>query len=284
MNVRKEVFVAVMGLSFCILCSGMANAHMMWINAVDYAMQPGEGHSHGGGDGEQDAKFIARTNVYFGFGHSYPVDDFLKKEMLDVFQLVDGNHNKKVLEPNTGGFLATSVGIEKPGPYIVSAALKPGYYTMYMENGHIHHKMGPKTGLKTVILSLYYEQYTKALLSVGNTSDDAFAKPLGDKIEIVPLKNPYKLHGCGGHFLPVKVLFNSRPASFCKVYATYAGFSTGDDFALATTADSKGIAHIRLTHWGPWLVKAEKRMPATEDLKDKCNMLHYTASLTFEIK
>ncbi|RKY23471.1 MAG: hypothetical protein DRP62_05810 [Planctomycetota bacterium] len=283
MNVRKEVFVAVVSLSFCVLCSGLANAHMLWINAVDYAMQPGAGHSHGE-DAEGGAKLIAQTNVYFGFGHSYPVDDFLKKEMLNRFELVDSNHNKKPLEPNPGGFLATSIGFEKPGPYIVSAAIKPGYYTMHIEKGHVQHKMGPKTGLKAVILSLYYEQYTKALLAVGDTTDDAFAKPIGDKIEIVPLKNPYNLKAGAGEILPVQVWFNGRPASFCKVYATYAGFSTGDDFALATTADSKGTAHIRLTHWGPWLVKAEKMMPATEELKDKCNTLHYTASLTFEIK
>jgi uncharacterized GH25 family protein len=284
MNKKKKIFVAVISLGLCVLYPQFVNAHMMWINAVDYIMQAGEGHSHGGGDGEQDVGFIAHTNVYFGFGHSYPVDDFLKKEMLGDFDLVDGNHGKKPLEPNPGGFLATSVGIEKPGPYIVSAALKPGYYTMYMEKGRVKHKMGPKTGLKSVILSLYYEQYAKALLTVGDTSDDAFARPLGDKIEIVPLKNPYNTKAGAGEILPVQVWFNGRPASFCKVYATYAGFSTGDDFALATTADSKGIAHIRLTHWGPWLIKAEKRMPATEDLKDKCNMLHCTASLTFEIK
>ena len=280
MRSDKKISAAVISLVFCMLCHGLANAHMMWINAVDYRLQPGAGH---GNDG-QDPNTIAQTNVYFGFGHRYPVDDFMPEKMLNTFCLLDGNHNKKPLEPNPGGFLATSVGFEKSGPYVVSASLKPGYYTMYMEKGQVKHKMGPKTGLDAVILSLYYEQYAKALLTVGDTSDNPFAEPLGDKIEIVPLRNPYKLHGCGGHFLPVKVLFDGKPASFCKVYATYAGFSTGDDFALATTADSKGIARIRLTHWGPWLVKAEKRMPALEDLKDKCNELHYTATLTFEIK
>ena len=284
MNGNKKIFVTVISLSFYLLCSGVVNAHMTWINAVDYIMQPSEGHSHGGEDGAQDANFIARTNVYLGFGHSYPVDDFLKKEMLSRFELVDCSLNKKSLEPNPGGFLATSVGFEKPGPYIVSAALEPGYYTMYMEKGQVKHKLGPKTGLNTVILSLYYEQYTKSLLTVGDTTNDAFAKPLGDKIEIVALKNPYSMKAGAGEILPVQVWFNGRPASFCKVYATYAGFSTADDFALATTADSKGIAYIRLVHWGPWLVKAEKMMPASEELKDKCNALHYTATLTFKIR
>ena len=279
MNTNKKVLVAAMGLSFCVLISGPANAHTMWINAVDYMMQAGAGHSHSEGD-----EHIAQTNVYFGFGHCYPVDDFMPKEMLSTFCVLNENHNKKDLEPNPGGFLATAVKFEKPGPYIVSAALKPGYYTMHIEKGQVKHKLGPKTGLNGVILSLYYEQYAKALLTVGETSDNAFAKPLGDKIEIVSLENPLNMKAGVGQILPVQIWFNGRPASFCKVYATYSGFSTKDDYALATTADSKGVAHIRLTHWGPWLIKAERRQPAGKDLKDKCNELHYTATLTFEIR
>jgi len=282
MNTNRKVFMAAMGLSLCVLISGFADAHTMWINAVDYMMQPVIGHSRS--EEEKGEEYIAQTNVYFGFGHRYPVDDFMPKKILNTFCLLDGNHNKKALEPNSGGFLATAVKFEKPGPYIVSAALKPGYYTMHIEEGQVKHRMGPKTGLKAVILSLYYEQYAKAILAVGDISDDAFAKPLGDKIEIVPLKNPLNMKAGAGEILPVQVWFNGKPASFCKVYATYAGFSTKDDFALATMGDSKGIAHIRLAHWGPWLIKAEKTLPATEELKDKCDALHYTATLTFEIK
>lgn len=176
-------------------------------------------------------------------------------------------------EPNT----------KDEGKYIVTSILKPGFYTMYVEKGEVHHKLGPKTGLKGIILSLYYEQYTKALINVGEGSEGSFSKPVGHKLEIIPLENPYKLHGCGGHFLPVQVLFNGRPASFCKVFATYSGFSTGDDFAYATSTDGEGIARIRLTHWGQWLVKAEIKLPAPNDMKDKCNQLHYTATLTFEV-
>lgn len=283
MNTNEKVLVTVIGLSLCVLISGPANAHTTWINAVDYTMQTVPGHGPSG-DEENADQHIAQTNVYFGFGHRYPVDDFMPKEMLSTFCLSDGNQNKKALEPNPGGFLATVVKFDRPGPYTVAAAVKPGYYTMHFEKGRIQHKLGPKTGLKAVILSLYYEQYAKALLAVGDTRDDAFAKPLGDKIEIVPLKNPLNMKAGAGRILPVQVWFDGRPASFCKVYATYAGFSTKDDFALATMADSKGVAYVRLMHWGPWLVKAQKRMPANGPFRDKCDELSYTATLTFEIQ
>jgi len=252
------------------LFTATAFAHSLWLNASDYTP-------------EIYPKYGARTKVYFGWGHHYPVDDFLPVEYLQEFSLIFPDGKVEKITPNPGGFLATQINFKQPGSYIVSASKKPGFYTMYMDKGEVHHKIGPKTGLKGVILSLYYEQYTKSLISVGEAEDSSFSKPVGHKLEIIPLENPYKLHGCGGHFLPVKVLFEGKPAQYCKVYATYAGFSTGDDFAYATSTDGEGIAKIRLIHWGPWLIKADIKLPAPEELKDKCNELHYTATLTFEV-
>jgi len=153
---------------------------------------------------------------------------------------------------------------------------------MYVEKGEIHHKIGPKTQIKgKVISSLYYEKYAKALVNAGKKDLINFDKTVGHKLEIIPLKNPLNLKL--GEFLPVKVLFNGKPKRFCKVYATYSGFSTGDDFAYATSTNSKGIAKIRIIHWGVWLVKTDIKLPPPEEWKDKCNQLHYTATLTFEV-
>lgn len=267
---RKIHYILSLLAVFCLGLSTVASPHTMWLNATNYSP-------------EIYLKYGAATKVYFGYGHRYPVDDFLPIEHLQEFFLIDPDGKKETLSPNPGGFLATMVNFKEEGEYIVAATLKPGFYTMYVEKGEIHHKLGPKTGLEGIILSLYYEQYTKALINVGENSDGSFSKPVGHKLEIVPLENPYKLHGCGGHFLPIQVLFNGKPASFCKVFATYSGFSTGDDFAYATSTDSEGIARIRLTHWGQWLVKTEKKLPAPDNMEDECNELHYTATLTFEV-
>jgi len=244
--------------------------HTMWLNVTDFYP-------------EIHPKYSASTKMDLGGGHRYPADDFLSQEQLDEFYFVCprcGKHHK--LSPNPSGFLATEVNFKEPGAYIVTAALKPGFYTMYIEKGEMHHKMGPKKGVKgKVILSLYYEQYAKTLINVGAEDTSAYNKPVGHKIEIVPLKNPMILSE--GDFLPIQVLFEGKPASFCKIYATYMGFSTGEDFAYATSTDSKGIAMIRILHYGPWLIKADMKLLATKDLEDKCDELHYTATLTFEV-
>ena len=267
---RRKFFVAGLFLSICLLFSASASAHTLWINASDY-------------NPEFYSKYGAKTNLYFGFGHHYPVDDFLSPKQLEEFYYVCprcGKHHN--LKPNAGGFLATQVRFKEPGCYVVAAKLKPGFYTMYVEKGEVHHQIAPKTEVKgRIIVSLYYEQYAKALINIGKKDLINFDKPVGHKLEIVPLKNPLNLKL--GDFLPLKVLFNGKPARFCKVYATYAGFSTGDDFAYAVSTNSEGMAKIRIIHWGPHLIKTKMELPAPDNLKDKCNKLSYTATLTFEI-
>ena len=146
------------------LCfSSLAYAHTMWLNATDYSPESYPGYG-------------ARSIAYFGWGHHYPADGFLTDEFLGEFSLIDPDGRKGDLSPNPGGFRATEVKFKEKGGWIIASTIKPGFYTMYMEKGKMHHKIGPKTGLKGVILSFYYEQYAKALINVGEAKDDFFCQ------------------------------------------------------------------------------------------------------------
>ena len=255
-------------LGLLLIIPAAAAAHTVWINVTDFTpkLRP---------------KFGAATKTFFGYGHRYPLADFLKEDHLAKFQLVKGD-DKKDLKPNPGGFLATEIKFKEAGAYIISAALNPGYYTMNMEKGRPSHHLKPMTGLDNVFLSLYYEQYSKALINVGKTADDAFSQVLGHKMEIIPQQNPYHLKP--GDNLEIKVLLNGKAARFCWVHATYNGFSNVDDFAFATKTNAKGMAKVRLLRNGNWLIKADKKQPAGGEYADKCIEEHYTATMTFEIK
>ncbi len=259
-----SLFIAL-SLSF----STPAFSHTFWLNATEYFPEI------------YSPEYGAKTNIYFGWGHRYPVSDFLSADKLNEFNLITPTGKSKPIKPGVGGFLATEVSFSEKGSYIVTAALKPGFYTMYMKDGKIHHKSVPKTGLSGVILSLHFEQYAKSLINV-DSADNSFLKPVGHTLEIIPLANPADLNV--GDYLSVQVLFKGRPARFCPLYGTYAGFSTGDDFAFVTTADGQGKAKIRILHHGTWLLKAKKKYPAPDELKDKCDEMSYTATFTFEVK
>lgn len=266
MTKKSFVLSLLVGVSLCF--STLVSAHSLWLNVTNYSP-------------EIYPKFGANTKIYFGWGHHYPVDDFLSQEILDDFSLIGPSGNKVKLNPNPGGFLATSISLKTPGTYLACAILRPGFYTIYEEKGKVHHKPGPKIGLEGVIMSLHYEIFAKALINVGKKSGDSFKRPVGHSLEIVPLKDPSELKV--GDFLPIQVLFKGKPARYCKVYATYNGFSSKCDYAYTTIADRKGEARIRIIHHGPWLIKTDMKLPATEDLKEKCDELSYSATLTLGV-
>lgn len=243
--------------------------HNLWLNATDYG--PALSKRTG-----------AHTKIYFGFGHKYPVHDFLNKEKLVEFKLIKPDGKTRDLEPGEGGFLTTPLILKKAGAHVVAAATHTGFYTMYFEGKGVRHKLGSKEGLDKVLLSLYYENYTKALINVGETASDAYATPVGHHIEIIPMENPYLKKV--GETLDLKVLHKGRPASFCTVSATYVGFSTKEDYAYSNKTNAKGISTIRLLNPGQWIIRAVVRKPAKETLREKCNEEKYSATISFEVK
>ena len=265
----KTGFILKLSIALCFCLSTVAFSHTFWLNATDYFPEI------------YSPEYGARTKVYFGWGHGYPVADFLSAEKLSEFNLITPKGESEPIKPGVGGFLATELSFSEKGTNIIAASLKPEFYTMYVEKGKIHHSSVPKTGLNGVILSLHFEQYAKALINISGSSE-VFSKPVGHTLEIIPMYNPADIKT--GDILPVQVLFKGNPARFCQVYGTYAGFSTSDDFAFTTVTDGKGNAKIRILHHGPWLLKAKIKLPAPDELKDKCNEMSYTATLTFEVK
>lgn len=266
-GLNKILRLASLTLLVIKLLAGNAVAHTMWLNVSDYSPPKG-----------------GNAIVYFGWGHRYPVHDLLDQErFLKNLHLIDPTGKIEELSPNPGGLLATRINFDKEGTYLATAELKPGFYTMWLEEGKINHRIGPKTGLSNVMVSTYYQQFAKAIINV-DTGDSNFVTPVGQKIEIVPLKNPFGLKE--GDFLPIRILHEGNPlSSYPTVYATYLGFSTQDEtYAYTTTADEEGIAEIKIIRPGVWMVKVNYKTHPTEELKDKCDELSYTATLSFEVR
>lgn len=270
MSNRTTAFNHVLSAFFIVVTkSDVACDHNLWLNSIDYTP-------------ESSKRSGALTKIYFGFGHRFPVHDFLDKDKLTEFKLVKPDGQTQELEPGDGGFLATPLILKKEGAHVVAAAARTGFFSMYFMDDRLRHKLGSKEGLEKVLLSLYYENYTKALIEVGTTEKDAFISPVGHGIEIVPMENPYLKKP--GDSLELKVLHKGRPASFCDVSATYVGFSATEDYAFSNKTNSRGTSTIRLITPGHCIIRAVVRKPATEDLRDKCIEEKYSATLSFEVR
>ncbi len=262
---KKMLIFALAAVSLFAFAAA-AQAHTLWINMTDYSPAP-------------YGKMGAFTKSYFGWGHRYPVDDFVSMDDLSSYAVIGPKGERRDLNSASGGFLAENINLKTEGTYYVFAEKKPGFYTMFEKDGQIQHKMGDMVGCSNVILSLYYREYAKALVTVGPADQEVLSKPLGHDLEIIPLQDPGQLKT--GDEFRIKVLFKGKPARFCQVLATYQGFSSEDDFALATMAGGNGEASIRLIHHGPWLVKVKMETPPGDEFKDKCLKRTYSATLTF---
>lgn len=126
-----------------------------------------------------------------------------------------------------------------------------------------------KREAKDVLQSMKGETHSK---NIWHWSD-RFSKPLGGKMELVPLKNPLSLKV--GDTLPFQVIYRGKPLAG----ATVAAEGVEKD-ALKT--DATGKAQIVIKNSGLNVVKANLKTPTPHD--PDADSLSETANITFEVK
>jgi uncharacterized GH25 family protein len=122
------------------------------------------------------------------------------------------------------------------------------------------------------------EKFAKALITV-TVDDESYKKVLGHKLEIVPVSNMSRARA--GDDLLFRVFLDGKPLKG-QVYATYDGFSRRHmTFAYATESLDDGVAHVKVTSPGVWMVRVEKRLEANHKDYD---LLSLKATLVFSVQ
>jgi uncharacterized GH25 family protein len=98
------------------------------------------------------------------------------------------------------------------------------------------------------------DKFAKAIINASQ-SDKNFASAVGQELEIVPATNPASART--GQYFSVRVLYNGQPAAL-PVHATYDGFvkEYQNTYAYYTESDADGIANIKITAPGIWIIRA----------------------------
>ena len=137
---------------------------------------------------------------------------------------------------------------------------------------------GSKKGLTGVLSSGLYEKFAKALI-VSGASDGAYAKPVGQRLEIVPVSDPSSLRP--GDEATFRILLDGKPLG-AEVFASYDGFSAHENtYAGYTECGGDGLAHIRITAPGVWMIRAQHKAPGKSEDYDT---LVTRSTLTFEVR
>ncbi len=259
-NSKKLVVAFVITvLSLSMIASG-ALAHDFWLNA------------------KSEGKVF---KAEIGYGHDFPNPEPIPEKRIHLFEKHLLLHTpKEVVEIPQKGKENYEFQVEKElpkGSYLFTGKYLPTYWS----KGPDGWKQEDKKGYPTATYSELAVMFAKTVLNVdGYVKADFTSKPLGDRLEIVPLVNPATVHP--GSVMPLQVLLDGKPLKTAEVQATFAGFSENKEYkAFVGHADLEGKVNMVVLKEGYWLVKV-KHVIKNEDTS-RADETVLVATLTFHI-
>jgi uncharacterized GH25 family protein len=265
---NKRVFV----VALCFILTAIpyaAQAHMLWLNASNYAPKAGE-----------------PVSIEVGFGHQFPHDEVVKEGRLERVYAVDPSGKELTVEQ-----VSTSVYKFAPpseGAFQIIAVMKPGFVTKTTDG----RKMVSKKECTNPVDCFAYRMVATALISVG-APGAGFAGLSKTSLEVTPLKNPVGLKV--GDEIPVKVTFQGKPAKEIKVQAANSenkpaaapeaahgqegqAHAMHQHWAQEVETNGDGVAVIKVTTGGPWMFMVNHEVPYED--QSECDRYSYRTSLT----
>jgi uncharacterized GH25 family protein len=123
-----------------------------------------------------------------------------------------------------------------------------------------------------------YTKYAKTIVEVDSMTagDEAFATPLGHRLEIIPKSNPCQWRA--GMTVSLQVLLDGYPWPGIAVSAGHEGFDYPAR-VVETQTDDQGVAAVMLDSPGHWFVKAHLIRPTNGLGRPRWES--YWATLTF---
>lgn len=121
-----------------------------------------------------------------------------------------------------------------------------------------------------------YRRHAKALVQVGGSAAGPATTRLGQRLEIVPAVNPYKLRP--GDRLPAAIWYRGRPLSDARV--TLGDLDRPKDPLIRARSDKNGKVEFALPRAGRWMMNVVWSAPAPAGRSD---FLTSFSSLTFAI-
>lgn len=245
---------------FVLLCSPAALAHEIWA----WAENPQEGQP---------------MTAVLGYGHDFPNGEDISPERLSIFFPIKvvGAKGEMAVKPGTKNYLAVTEQPLEKGSYMVLTGYKPTFWSSGPEGS----VMKPKNEVPGAVSCERYSRAAKGIINVGGAVDDFVTKPVGTKLEIVPLVNPGTLKT--GQAFPVQVLLEGKPLPAAAVKATFAGYPYYEEGnrAFFGLTDKDGKVNIVPHKSGVWTAAVEIKKPF-HDLA-VCDDEAGDATLTFSI-
>jgi uncharacterized GH25 family protein len=188
---------------------------------------------------------------------------FIVKEEVENIALIEagvfrnGKLEKAELKENEPELrIDYTVKIEDDGAVLVLANKSGEVWSTTNEGSRAGSRKELEAKNLKVLRAAKTDKFAKAILNAAK-GDTHFATVTGQELEIIPVTNP--VDAKVGEYFQVKILYKGQPASV-PVWATYDGFAPElqNTYAYYTESNAEGIAKIKLTAPGFWIVRAAK--------------------------
>jgi uncharacterized GH25 family protein len=213
-----------------------------------------------------------------GYGHDFPGPEPIAAERLHIFKPLELFTPEKVITLDQVGenYAYQKKAKLKKGSFLVIGTYQPTFWSK-----------GPGGWSQTDRIqrpdATYVEEAimcAKTIVDVQGAVDaDFIAKPVGQRLEIVPLIHPDKVKVA--EKFPMQVLCDDRPAKVISIEATFAGFSDKGYQAFQGKTDLKGHIDFIPLKQGYWVVKAKHAFEHPDQAR--ADEVVLVATLTFKI-
>lgn len=260
---RRRSLVALVSLAM----AASASAHDFWIHASDYRPAVGE-----------------RVDLTLHVGQHFKGDTLPR---LDDWIVRFDYHDATGLHPVPGelgddpaGYLLAVDGITlvayQSQPNTVE--LKPAKFHSYLQDEGLEWVIEERKrrGEQDQPVKEWYTRDAKALIAPKDVAGGGWAYRFGLPLELVPLKDPYRLGA--GEALPIQLLYQGAglPDVLVVAYRDKA-----PEHKIRARTDADGKVELLLEGEGVWLVKAVHMIRAPES-DEGYQWGSFWASLTFE--
>lgn len=251
-----------------------AGAHMLWLNPADCFPAVG-----------------STVDIGIGWGHEFPanrVHQEVKDDRIADIQALDPDGKAVALVK--AAVDRYQLKIEKAGAYVVTARIKPGFFTMTPKGRQWGNKKEVADAAKCT--NFHIEAKTVLIAGKGVNGQKQAA---GRTVEVIPVSDLNNLKS--GASVDMQALYQGAPLAEADVKAVYAGFKEkahdhGDaakgkghgehHYPVETKTNAQGVASISLDRPGHWLVIVSHR-PDYQD-KETCDQYMYNVTYALEVK
>jgi uncharacterized GH25 family protein len=257
-------------LFLCVLAFGalMANsllAHNLWTTAEP--AKPGE-----------------KPVIVVGYSDHFSVPEPIPEARIHLLQapeFIAPDGHKIKLDKGDQNYLYVSTEPVQKGTYLVTVEYNPTYWTTTIENGS---EMKPKDEVTgTFVRSYRSTMFAKGIYNVDGAADtELITKPLGTKIELVPLSNPANLKV--GEKFRAQLLYDGKPLADEPVYGVVQDYAEDlhNAKAFMNPTDSKGYVDFEPWKSGLWQLEVRYETPPEDPAK--CDREFWNAKLNFLVK